>query len=73
MGKVKVTYDNGIIIFVNRHPAQSWNITVGTPNKWFSYHAILEGTLQLFAGQSNNTNFILPPNNGWVVYNPVRN
>jgi len=73
MGKVRVTYDNGITVYVNRHSTQSWNVAVGTPNKWFSYHAIVDGTLQLFAGQSNNTDFILPPNNGWVVYNPAHN
>lgn len=70
MGKVKITYDKGITIYVNRHPTENWNITVGTPNKWFSYHAIVNDELQLYAGQSNITSFILPPNNGWVVYNP---
>lgn len=71
MGKVRVNYKNGIIIYVNRHPSESWNVTVGTPDKWFSFHAIVNGKLTLFAGKSNQTNFILPPNNGWVVYNPV--
>ncbi len=71
LGKVKVTYDNGIIVYVNRHPTKTWNVAVGTPNKWFSYHAIVNGTLKLYAGHSNNINFVLPPNNGWVVYNPV--
>jgi len=73
MGKVKVTYDNGIIVYVNRHPTETWNITVGVRDKWFSYHAIVNGTLHLFAGQSTETNFTLPSNNGWVVYNPLHN
>ncbi len=70
MGKVKITYSNGTIVFVNRHPSETWNVTVGSPNKWYSYHALVNGVEQLFAGQSSNTSFVLPVNNGWVVYNP---
>lgn len=70
MGKVKVIYDNGIIVYVNRHPDQTWNVTVGSPDKWFSYHAFVNGQEQLYAGQSNNTSFVLPAKNGWVVYIP---
>lgn len=73
MGKVKVTYDNGIIVFVNRHPTESWNINVGAPNEWFSYHAIINGNEQLFSGKSTNTKYILPPKNGWVINYPSDN
>ncbi len=73
MGKVKVTYDNGIIVFVNRHPTESWIVNVGTPNKWFSYNAIINGREELYSGKSDNTNYTLPPQNGWVVYYPTRN
>jgi hypothetical protein len=73
MGKIKVTYDNGIVVFVNRHPTESWIINVGSPNKWFSYHAFINGSEQLFSGKSNNTQYTLPSKNGWVVYYPMNN
>ena len=75
MGKVKVTYDNGVIVYVNRHPTDTWLVSVGTSGKWFSYHAIPQPNRNdaqptLYAGITSKNAYSLPPNNGWVVYNP---
>jgi len=70
MGKVNVIYDNGIIVYVNRHPIEPWTVTISMSGKWVSYHAIVNDSKELYAGQSNHTIFTLPPNNGWIVYNP---
>ena len=73
MSKVKVTYDNGVIVCVNRNPEESWNIQeLGVAGKWFSYHAIVDGKNSLGVGKTNFNSFILPPGNGWVVYDPLR-
>ena len=70
MGKVKVTYNNGIIVYVNRHPTDIWTVNIGAPGKWYSYHAMVNGKEELYAGQTILTTFTLPPKNGWVVYIP---
>lgn len=68
MGQVFIEYNNGIIVYVNRHPDRYWEVNVGTPGSWFNYHA--NGIL--FTGNSSTTNFNLPPKNGWIVYDPLK-
>ncbi len=70
MGKIKITYDNGVVVCVNRHPTQNWDVNIGTPNKWFSYHALVDNKDVLSAEQTNITQYTLPAKNGWVVYIP---
>jgi hypothetical protein len=67
MGQVKIIYDNGIIICVNRHPYNNWTISVGEPGGWFNYHT----TDSLDTGILSNNTFTLPAKNGWVVYKPL--
>lgn len=69
MGQVKIIYDNGMIVCVNRHPNRSWNVNIGIPNGWFNYHT----DTALDTGISQTTSFNLPPENGWVVYDPLKN
>ena len=68
MGQVKVIYSNGIIVCVNRNPTRSWQVDIGKPNGWFDYHA----NERLYTGVSETTTFTLPPENGWVVYDPLK-
>jgi hypothetical protein len=72
MSKVKVTYDNGIIVCVNRNPSQNWNVILGQSGNWFSYHAIINDNDSLGAGQTGFNSFTLPPRNGWAVYDPLQ-
>ncbi len=68
MGQVKVVYNNGVIVCVNRHPTRSWQVNVGKPSGWYDYHA--DGALD--TGVRSTTTFILPPKSGWVVYDPLK-
>ena len=68
MGQVKVVYSNGLIVCVNRHPSHSWKVNIGRTNGWFDYNA----NGNLYTGTSPTTTFILPPKNGWVVYDPLK-
>jgi hypothetical protein len=69
MSQVMITYDNGIVICVNRHPSREWKTLLGTSGSkgWFDYNS----TLGLDAGYFQNSHtFILPAHNGWVCYIP---
>src|SRR6185436_12636002 len=70
MSQVRVTYDNGVVVCVNRHPTQSWAVTLGHPGGWFNFNAVLNGTNTQWVGVTNLTSYLLPPTNGWVVFAP---
>jgi hypothetical protein len=72
MSKVKVTYNNGIIVCVNRNPFQTWDVSLGVAGKWFSYHAIINEKDSLGVGQTGFNSFTLPARNGWAVYDPLQ-
>ena len=68
MGQIMVVYSNGVIVCVNRHPSHSWQVNIGNPNGWFDYNA----NGNLYTGVSVSTTFMLPPKNGWIVYDPLK-
>jgi hypothetical protein len=71
MSQVRIEYDNGVIVCVNRHPTKQWRVEgVGKSDGWFTYHAIVNGRDSLRAGNSRFTSYTLPPKNGWVCYSP---
>ena len=70
MSQVRVTYDNGVVVCVNRHPSQSWLVQLGSPGGNFNFNAVLNGTNTQWVGQTNPTSYLLPPTNGWVVFAP---
>jgi len=69
MSQVKIVYDNGMIVCVNRHPDDEWEVNIGISAGWFNYHT----TTELETGFCLTTTFTLPPRNGWVVYDPMKN
>lgn len=74
MCQVKITYNNGVIVWVNRNPNTNWSITLGSTSGWLSYHAKINGNSSVSLGVAsslNNNTVILPPKNGWLVYSPV--
>jgi hypothetical protein len=71
MSQVRVTYDNGVVVCANRHPSQSWQVTLGHPGGWFNYNAVMNGTSAQWVGTTNLTSYLLPANNGWVVFAPI--
>jgi hypothetical protein len=70
MAQVKVVYDNGTIVCVNRNPYKKWKVTLGSAGGWYNYHAIINNIDSLDTGASDSTTYQLPARNGWVVYAP---
>ena len=70
LSQVQVTYDNGVIVCVNRHPTRQWPVTLGYPNGIFNFNAVMNGTNFQWAGETNLTSYVLPATNGWVVFAP---
>jgi hypothetical protein len=70
MSQVKIVYDNGMIICVNRNMYKPWQVNVGSAGGWFNYHAIINSVDSLNTGISDSTNYRLPAKTGWVVYMP---
>jgi hypothetical protein len=70
MSQIKITYDNGVVVCVNRHPTRPYSVSVGNAGGWFSAHALVNSKDSLCAGTSNATNYLLPQKNGWVAYLP---
>ncbi len=68
MSQVRVTYDNGVVVCVNRHPSTNWQVKVGQAGGYFDYNAIVNGTNVQLVGQSSVTNYLLPALSGWVVF-----
>lgn len=68
MGQIMVMYDNGLIVYVNRHPTKKWDLNISHSKTFVSAHCILSGSELLSCGENNITPCELPPNNGWLCY-----
>jgi hypothetical protein len=71
MSQVRVTYDNGVVVCVNRHPSQPWTVNLGQPGGWFDLNAVKGMGVFQWTGYTNVTSYTLPPANGWAVYVPA--
>lgn len=71
LSQVRVTYNNGVIVCVNRHPANTWQVTVGQSGGWFDYNALKGSSMVQWTGTTNTTSYTLPANCGWVVFAPT--
>jgi hypothetical protein len=75
MSQVRIVYDNGVVVCVNRHPEKQWLVSLGEAGGWYNFHAIIENKDSLSVGKSDITTYLLPPKSGWVVFsqeNPNR-
>ena len=68
MRRVRVTYSNGAVVYVNRS-SQTWRVTLGRANGWFTRN--VEGRTDPEAGYSAGTTFTLKAYSGWACYNPL--
>jgi hypothetical protein len=73
LGQVKITYDNGVVVCVNRHPTKSWTVTVGEAGGWFDLNATMSGGNIQSVGSRGATTYTLPATNGWLVFAPNPN
>ncbi len=72
MSKVKVTYDNGTVVYVNRHPSQNWLVTPNVTGSSYNFHATINATDSLgIISNTNITTWTLPPKSGWLVIAPI--
>jgi hypothetical protein len=73
MSQVRVTYDNGVVVCVNRNPnpQKQWTVQLGQPGGWFDLNAVRGLGVFQWTGYTNATSYTLPANNGWVVYVPA--
>jgi hypothetical protein len=71
LSQVRVTYNNGVVLCINRHPTRSWQVQLGQPGGCFNFNAVLNGTNVQWVGQTNLTSYLLPHVNGWVVFAPA--
>ena len=72
LSQVYIEYDNGVKVYVNRHPRREWRINIeGDTNGWFDYHGIVNREKVLYTGNSQPEDIILPSSNGWYCYSPV--
>ena len=70
MGRIRVAYDNGVIVYVNR-TVEPWAVSLKTgAGGWYSYHVLIGGKTTLGTGTLSGTTVILPPESGWVAYIP---
>lgn len=71
LSQVRVTYNNGVEVCINRHPTRSWQVQIGQSGGCFNFNALINGTNVQWVGQTNSTSFLLPQTSGWVVFAPV--
>lgn len=70
MGQVRVTYDNGTAVCVNRHPSQLWSVQLENPDAEFNFNAVVSGVLTQGVSRAALPSYVLPATNGWVVLMP---
>jgi Secretion system C-terminal sorting domain len=67
MSQVKVTYSNGVVVYVNRHKTRSWVISNPAPSgrSFYSHHSQQSGLDNPYFGSVNPSTVTLFPRNGW--------
>jgi hypothetical protein len=70
LSQVRATYNNGVVVCVNRHPTRQWQVQLGQAGGSFNYNAVMNGTIVQSVGETNLTSYLLPQTNGWVVFSP---
>ena len=70
MGQVRVDYDNGTIVFVNRSLSKTWAVDSAATGEWTSFHATVGSVDSLGARVQGLLQFTLPVRNGWLVFSP---
>jgi hypothetical protein len=70
MGKIRVSYDNGVVVYVNR-TVEPWTVSLETgAGGWYSYHVLIGEKATLGTGTVPGATAILPQESGWVAYIP---
>ena len=70
LSQAVIKYDNGVVVYVNRHPKRKWVLKLNFGYGFYDYHVVVNGKDSLNVGFSNGHDFVLPPANGWLCYSP---
>jgi hypothetical protein len=74
MGKVRVEYDNGVVVCVNRSDSP-WKLpAIENSSVWFDFHVLVNGKDSLGVGPMPQGDIVLMPQTGWfcaLPFNPV--
>jgi hypothetical protein len=73
MGRVKIEYRNGVVVYVNRgcEIAGNWSIAGLPSGGWYNYNVKLRSTVVHGVGAKPSEPLVLPPECGWVCYSPL--
>ena len=71
MGRVKVVYDNGLQIRVNRNPYNDWQIPFSGSGGFYCYNVKVNGVETMGTSWAQPSSLILPMDSGWLVYSPT--
>jgi hypothetical protein len=64
--QIFVEYDNGLQVWVNLHPTETWQVSLGETPSWICSSSLVNGERQDLVGNPPQTSYLLPPN-GWLV------
>jgi hypothetical protein len=64
--QVFVAYDNGLRVWVNLHPSETWPVTLPHKPSWACGSALIDGSRHDFVGAQAFSSYVLPPN-GWLA------
>lgn len=71
MGKVRVEYDNGAIVYVNRSNIGGWTVPILGSRVLYDYHGTIRGTSALnVTSQCPGREITLPKQSGWLCVGP---
>jgi hypothetical protein len=72
LGRVRVEYSNGVVVYVNRNrEAGSWIIRELPSSRKYNYNVLLGGKITQGAGVKPSEPVVLPVECGWVWYSPL--
>ncbi|MEO8168537.1 MAG: hypothetical protein ABI623_09830, partial [bacterium] len=72
MGRLRVEYRNGVVVYVNRNrEAGNWTINGLPSGKKYNYNAQLGGKMVQGIGAKPSGPIVLPPECGWVWYSTL--
>ncbi len=67
--QVWIRYENGLEVYVNRHPKERLVIRPDVSPAWVEYSALVNGRRVDYVGDKGLKSYVLPPN-GWLAFMP---
>lgn len=68
MSQLYIKYNNGLTVYVNRHPSREWIVEIEQNRGYFNFHSLTNEKLRLYQGDYQGGKFVLPSSNGWLCF-----